>query len=108
MDISQLDPQALLQQLDEEMQLLVLVTGELQDGSSHYAYVSIRPSRYAAFKEAEQKGNYDLGEYGTILTHGAGAPSEDVKMEMEEKYGADHMFESQLESLLQGATSTKK
>ena len=97
----------LLRALDEEVQLLTLVTGTLEDGSAHYAYVSIPPSKYQAFKEAEARGNYDLAEYGTILKHGAGVPSEEVKREMEAQYGADHMLEEELKNLVKRAADAK-
>lgn len=108
MDLNALDMQAMLEQIDQEMQLLLLVTGELPDGSAHYAYASIPPSKYQAFKEAEAKGNYDLAAFGKILAHGAGqVPPPEVQAQMEEEYGADHMFEEQLETLLKGAMSAK-
>jgi hypothetical protein len=94
-----IDPDTLTQ-MDESMRILTLVKGTLADGSKHYAYVSIPPSRYQAFKEAETKGNYNLAAYGTILSHGKGSePSADVKKRMEKDYGANHHFEKDLHEL---------
>lgn len=90
-----------LEQIDAEMQLLVLVSGTLTDGSEHYAYASIPPSRYQAFREAEAKGNYDLGQFGTILAHGEGTqPAPEVRERMEREHGANHMFESDFADML--------
>ena len=76
--------QRLMQQIDEEVNILVLVSGTLEDGSAHYAYVSIPPSKYVAFKQAEAAGHYNLADYGTILHHGAGKqPGADVQQQME-------------------------
>jgi hypothetical protein len=97
---NQVDLQNLLEQIDEDIKILMLISGELADGSKHYAYVSIPPSKYDAFKAAEAKGNYNLAEFGEILFHGEGKePSANVQKEMAEKYGADHRFEEELEAM---------
>ncbi|MBN67405.1 MAG: hypothetical protein CMM94_07570 [Rickettsiales bacterium] len=91
----------MLEQLDTQMHILVLVQGELEDGQAHYAYASIPPSKYQAFKEAEAKGHYDLADFGVILVHGPGKePPDEVKRRMEEEHGANHMFEEQLDAAL--------
>lgn len=91
---------AIMEQIDSELNFLVLVTGRLADGSEHFAYASIPPSRYLAFKEAEAKGNYDLGKFGKILHHGAGKePSAETKKEMEDKFGVNHQFEEELANI---------
>jgi len=83
--------------MDADIAILVLVQGTLTDGTSHYAYVSIPPSRYMMFKEAEASGNYNLAEFGKILMHGKGKePPHDVQKQMETEYGANHCFEEQL------------
>ena len=95
------DPQALLKQLDSQLRILVLVKGRLANGESHYAYASMPPSAYAAFKEAEAAGAYDLADFGDILAHGSGdQPPADVMAQMESSHGADHELESKLQSLL--------
>jgi hypothetical protein len=96
-DISPEQAEAILKQMDADVGILVLVQGTLPDGSQHYAYASIPPSRYMAFKQAEAAGNYDLAQFGKILTHGKGEPSPDVKRRMEEEHGANHRFEEDME-----------
>lgn len=87
----------LLKMMDEDIGILVLVQGTLPDGSEHYAYASIPPSKYMFFKEAEAKGNYDLGKFGKILAHGKGKnPPADVEKRMKDEYGANHRFEEEL------------
>lgn len=109
METPNLDMDALLAQIDQELQLLVLVRGELTDGSAHYAYASIPPSKYNAFKQAEAQGNYDLAQFGKILAHGQGEnPPAEVQKQMEEEYGASHMFEEQLESLIKSGLNGDK
>lgn len=91
------------------MAILVLVSGTLKNGQPHYAYASIPPSRYQAFKQAEADGDYDLAAYGTILAHGEGAtPPEAVKRDMEKTHGANHYFEDQLEAMLKRAQAQIK
>jgi superoxide dismutase len=98
--MSEPDLQKMLEQIDEDVQILTLVVGQLADGRDHYAYVSIPPSKYEAFKAAEAKGNYNIAEFGKILHHANGRePTAAVKKEMEEKYGADHCFEENLQAM---------
>lgn len=91
---------ALMAQMDQDVAILVLVQGTLPDGSAHYAYASIPPSRYAAFKQAEAAGNYDLAQYGAILAHGAGTPTAEMQRRMEAEYGVNHRFESDMAGLM--------
>lgn len=90
----------ILKQMDEDVQILTLVTGTLADGSAHYAYISIPPSKYMAFKQAEAKGNYNLRDYGKVLHHAKGRPSAAVQKQMEEQYGANHRFEEEIEEMM--------
>ncbi len=90
----------LLKQMDEDIQILTLVQGTLTDGTEHYAYVSIPPSKYAAFKQAEAKGNYNLHDYGKVLHHGKGRPSAAVQKQMEEEHGASHRFEEEFNEMV--------
>ncbi len=83
-----------LHHIDSNLDMIVLVSGTLDDGTPHFAYVSIPPSKYDAFKEAEAKGNYRLAEFGTILRHGKGLkPSAEIEQEMIENYAVSHQFE---------------
>lgn len=90
-----------LQDIDKKVQILVLITGTLEDGSPHWAYASIPVTRYELFKQAEKAGHYDLGDFGRILTHGKGSmPDAAVIQQMKDQYGADSVFEEELEGML--------
>ena len=94
------DWQALLKQIDGDVNILVLISGQLADGSEHYAYLSVPPGKYQAFKTAEAKGGYDASQFGTILAHGKGlTPPLHVQQELEKLYGANHRFEEELAEL---------
>jgi hypothetical protein len=98
--------QAFMEKMDENVGIITLVTGELENGKPYHAYALIKPSHYFAFKEAEKKGNYDLAEFGEILAHGEGLePPEATQKMMQEKYGANHRFEEELASII---TQTQK
>ena len=85
---------------DDNMQILVLVSGTLTNGQQHFAYVGIPPSKYDAFKTAEAAGNYELSEFGEILEHGEGLqPSPEIEEKMIEKYGISHLFAEAFEEL---------
>lgn len=100
-DISPEEAEAMLKKMDADVGILVLVSGTLPDGSSHYAYASIPPSKYMAFKEAEAAGNYDLAEFGKILAHGEGKdPPPDVVKQMADEHGASLTFEADFEKWL--------
>jgi hypothetical protein len=93
-------PEEILWQMDEDVQILTLVQGTLADGGAHYAYVSIPPSKYMAFKQAEAKGNYNLRDFGKVLHHAKGKPSAEVQKQMAEQYGADHRFEEEINAMV--------
>jgi len=93
---------SLTDNFDNNIGIITLVTGHIEDGKPYYAYAIIPPSKYLAFKEAEKHGDYDLADYGEIIAHGHGAePSAEVKKEIEEKYGANHEFEDELKSIIE-------
>lgn len=100
-DISPEEAEAMLKKMDADVGILVLVSGTLPDGSPHYAYASIPPSKYMAFKEAEAAGNYDLARFGKILAHGEGKdPPPDVVRQMADEHGASLTFEEDFEKFL--------
>ena len=71
--------------------VLVLVTGKDNQGQPHYAYATVPYENLSAFAEAQRTGTLDINQFGTVRYHGQGAePSEDVKKEMEAKFGAVH------------------
>jgi hypothetical protein len=80
----------------EEHAFITLVQGQI-DGKSYYAYARIPLSKYLAFKEAEEKGDYDLADFGEILEHGPGKnPPPEVKKRMIEKYKISENFEEEV------------
>lgn len=94
-------PDHALHTLDEKLSILVLVSGTLKNGESHYAYASIPPSHYPAFKEAQAAGSFKLEDFGSILTHGEGKePPPEIKQRMTDEYGANHYFEQEMQQLL--------
>ena len=93
----ELPPEDLLKAADEEVGITVLTSVVLQDGSDHWAYLMVEPSRYMEFKEAEIRGNYNLRDYGTVLSHGEGKePPEDIKKKMEVIFNVNHNFEEEV------------
>ena len=91
----------LLKDIDEQVRVLVLVTGTLESGESQWAYASIPLTKYDAFKAAEAKGHYDLGEFGRIMEHGEGSePPADIIQKMKDEHGADHKFEDELDAMM--------
>lgn len=97
-----------LQKADNEVSILIITAGEMEDGKPFYAYLSVKPSKYKDFMEAEKKGNYKLSDFGEILEFGREKePPENVKKEMEEKYGASHTFEEDFIKSLQNYLKEK-
>lgn len=89
---------------DEPPSVIMLVTGEDAGGKPQWAYVKIPASNYAAFKEAEAKGNYCLADFGEILESGRSrAPAENIRQKMKEQYGCDETFEASFAQMMQEA-----
>lgn len=86
-------------QADKEVALVQFATGKFKDDSDYWAYVSIPPSKYVAFKEAEESGKpICFEDFGEIIAEGSGtAPPDDVREEIETKYGLDSELESKIE-----------
>lgn len=64
--------------------VVVLVKGLSAKGQKQYAYALIPVERYEAYKQAEAKGNYNLGEFGIILYRGSGhEPPEEIRLKYE-------------------------
>ncbi|MDX2074561.1 MAG: hypothetical protein SFX19_09410 [Alphaproteobacteria bacterium] len=77
--------------------LMLLCRGKNAKNQPIWAYLCIKPSMAGAFKEARERGNIDVSEYGTVIEAGAGEePPEDVKRRMERDYGVNHLFEKEL------------
>jgi hypothetical protein len=77
--------------------IIVLCHATHRDRKPFWAYLCIKPSMAKAFKEARDKGNFNLEDFGTIIEWGDGneVPSA-VKQRMERDYGVNHNYESQL------------
>lgn len=100
--ISPKEAEDILKKMDADVGILVLVQGKLADGSDHYAYASVPPSKYQAFKDAEAAGNYNLADFGKILAHGKGnEPSPEVQKQMADEHGANLRFEEEFNQWLE-------
>jgi hypothetical protein len=77
--------------------IMVLCRGCDNRGKPCWAYMCIKPSMAKSFKEAREKGAFNLEEYGSVIEHGEGSePPEDVKKIMERDYGMNHNYEDDL------------
>ncbi len=86
-----------LKKADDEVAIVVLTQGETEDNRPFYAYLAIPPSKYLAFKKAEESGSYALQDYGEVIAFDyAEAPPEELQQEIEATYGVQHDFEEQL------------
>lgn len=91
---------------DSPPAVIMLVTGEDTEGTAQWAYAKITAENYAAFKMAEEEGNYNLANFGEILKSGRGkAPSEVVRREMQEQHGCNDHFEDSLAKMMEEAIS---
>ena len=86
--------------------ILVLSRGHMEDGTPHYTYLAVLPSKIMAFKKAEAEGGFYYEDFGEILAEGDGLePPEEVKKRMEKEYGFNHNFE---EEVIEKATEFQK
>ena len=77
--------------------IMLLCHGKHPNGKPFWAYICIKPSMAKAFKEARDKGNINLEDYGTIIEWGDGADvPADIKTRMARDYGANHQYEHDL------------
>ena len=89
-----------LGEVSQNLHILSLVRGYRTNGKPGYAYILIPCDRYEAFKAAEARGCYDLGEFGHVVAHGDGLePPAEVKHAMQEQYGAQEDFIESLETI---------
>lgn len=89
---------------DEPPAIIILVTGEDAESQPQWAYVKILAQNYVPFKTAEEKGNYNLSDYGTILKSGRGkTPPDSIRKEMHEQYGCEEDFEESLAKMMEEA-----
>lgn len=77
--------------------IMVLCKGQDGYGNPCWAYICIKPSMAQSFKEAREKGVFNLEDYGSVIEHGNGTePPEDIRMSMERNYGMNHNYENKL------------
>ena len=63
-----------------------------------WAYICVKPSMAKSFKEARDRGNIDISDYGTVIDSGLGVePPAEVQQRMVRDYGVNH---EQAEELL--------
>jgi len=81
--------------------ILIFCQGVRSDGKPFWAYMNVKPSMAKSFKEAREKGDFQLEDYGTVLAYGetADVPA-DVRDRMSREYGASASYEEELLSLL--------
>lgn len=77
--------------------IMVLCKGLDKNKQPIWAYMAIKPSMAAGFKEARRKGGVNLADFGTVIESGTGEhPPEDIQRIMERDYGMNHKFEEEL------------
>ncbi len=77
-----------------------------EDGKPCWAYMCVKPSMAKSFKEARDKGAFDIEQYGSVIEYGYGSePPEEVKKRMEVEYGMNHHYE---DDLLQAVEEIKR
>lgn len=77
--------------------IMLLCKGTRKNGKPFWAYMCIKPSMAKAFKDARDKGHFNLEDYGTVIESGDGheVPPE-TRKRMERDYGVNHDYENQL------------
>lgn len=78
---------------DKLSRIIMLIYGRMDHGGPFWCYAAIKPSKFEAFKKAEEAGAIDLykfDEFGEIVVSAEGkTPPEDVTRKVAEMYGAD-------------------
>ncbi len=106
MNISEFFSNRIEETIDDNVSMINLVKGVLEDGRNYYAYIKIKPSKYLEFQIASQKGDCDISEYGEIILHGEGEPTDAIKKEMKEKYGCEEDFEENAKKFFENYKQT--
>ncbi len=76
--------------------IMILCRG-MGDNGPCWAYMCIKPSMAQSFKEARDKGPFNIEDYGAIIECGEGEePPEEVRRRMEREYGMNHHYEDDL------------
>lgn len=69
---------------------LFLIRGHTTDNQPQYAYVAVKAKHVEALRKALASGDTDITKYSSVIAHGLGEPSEEVRQRMEEEYGFNH------------------
>lgn len=79
---------------DADSFLLVLDKGSIADGTPYWAYIAVKPSKYAEFIRLTQAHQpLRIGDYGTILKYGFEPDvPEAQREEMQREHGFDEQF----------------
>ncbi len=86
--------------------IMILCRGVGENGNPCWAYMCIKPSMARSFKEARDRGIFDIEDYGSVLEAGEGSePPAEVKWRMEREYGMNHHYE---DDLLQAIAEIKR
>jgi hypothetical protein len=77
--------------------LVLFCRGQDMYNRNFWAYMCIKPSMAEGFKRAREAGDFNLGDYGTIIEAGEGteAPAE-IKRRMAQDYGVREDFEEDI------------
>lgn len=76
--------------------IMILCRG-MSNGKPAWAYMCIKPSMAKAFKDARDKGPFELEDYGSVIETGEGVePPDETKLRMEREYGMNHHYEDDL------------
>jgi hypothetical protein len=85
--------------------IILFCSGTGTDGKPFWAYMCIKPSMADSFKEARDRGEFKLEDYGTILEIGEGLEApQDVRQRMETQYGVNHHYEEELLEYIEAMT----
>tara|TARA_B100001971_G_C17959739_1_gene416808 strand:+ start:91 stop:414 length:324 start_codon:yes stop_codon:yes gene_type:complete len=80
--------------INNEIGYIVLISGTDENSEDIWCYASIEPSKFKAFKEAEESGEFEVEEYGEVLFTGKGTtPPPEIEQKMRDEFGADDEFE---------------
>jgi len=92
-----------LKEADEQAEFIECATAHAPDGKQFWYYLSIKPSKYAEYKQRHRDGGkLNPKEFGEVLACGWGAnPPDDIRAEMKEEFGCDPSFEKNLKTAIE-------
>lgn len=87
--------------------IMILIQGMQPNGKPFWAYMRVKPSMAKPFREAREKGNFNLEDFGTIIEWGEQetVPA-DIRDRMAREYSANHDYEAQLLEALKAKQSS--